>query len=52
MPPSDPHVAADLIDANIIFAGSAEDVGDPNIEFSDQIGGIGTILMMGHGAPT
>ena len=39
----------DLIDANIIFAGSAEDVGDQIIEFSDQIGGIGTILMMGHG---
>ena len=32
----------DLIEANVIFAGNTEDAGD-------QIGGIGTVLMMGHG---
>ncbi len=39
----------DLIDANIVFAGSADDVYGQITEFSDRIGGIGTVLMMGHG---
>ena len=39
----------DVIDANIILAGRGEDVGDQIIEFSDQTGGIGSMLMMGHG---
>ena len=39
----------ELIEANIIFAGNAEAAGDQIIDFSDQIGGIGIVLMMGHG---
>ncbi|MCY3827867.1 MAG: LLM class flavin-dependent oxidoreductase [Rhodospirillaceae bacterium] len=39
----------DLIDANIVFAGDADDVHHQITEFSDRIGGIGTVLMMGHG---
>lgn len=39
----------DVIDANLVFAGSPDDVHHQITEFAEQIGGLGTFLMMGHG---
>lgn len=39
----------DLIDANIVFAGTPDQVYDQMCEFNDYVGGIGNIVMMMHG---
>ncbi len=39
----------DLIDANIVFAGTPDEVAEQMAEFSDFSGGVGNIVVMGQG---
>jgi len=45
------HAAStdDLIDAGILFCGTPDEVYDQLVDFCGHCGGMGNLLMMGHG---